>query len=120
MAYCRALIAVDGATSPAELLQPLLQAHGLDVQQPSHRTLMAYERPCAGRPIRDYVRLWADWSDLPQTGELWLETISGESMARSHTRCSDLLEQIRAALHGTEGISGPTHRHAGSSARTVA
>jgi hypothetical protein len=98
MAYCRALISVHGETSPAELLPPLLQAFGLDVQQPSHRTLMATERPCAGRPIRDYVRLWADWSDLAQTGELWLETISGESMARSRTRCSTLLEQISAAL----------------------
>lgn len=98
MAYCRALIPVHGETAPADLLQPLLQAYGLDVLQPSQRTLMAYERPCAGRPIRDYVRLWADWSDLAQTGEIWLETISGESMARSTTRCSALLEQITAAL----------------------
>ena len=98
MAYCRALIPLNGGVTPAELLPPLLQGLGLEVEPPSGPTLMAFERPCAGRPTRDYVRLWADWSDIAQTGELWLETLSGESMARSRTRCSDLLEKIRAQL----------------------
>ena len=98
MAYCRALIPLNGGVAPAELLAPLLQGLGLEVMRASGPTLMAFERPCTGRPTRDYVRLWADWSDIAQTGELWLETLSGESMARSHTRCSALLEQIRARL----------------------
>lgn len=98
MAHCRVLIPVAGGASPADLLPPLLQAHGLEVERPGNGVLMAFERPCSGRPIRDYVRLWADWSDIAQTGELWLEATSGESMAHSHTRCSDLLESIRAAL----------------------
>lgn len=59
---------------------------------------MAFERPAPGRPTRDYVRVWADWSDLAQTGDLWLETLSGESMARGSTRCAELLEQIRARV----------------------
>ena len=98
MAYCRALIPVGGGSSPADWLPPLLQAHGLDVEHPGGRTLMAFERPAPGRPTRDYVRVWADWSDLAQTGDLWLETLSGESMARGSTRCAELLEQIRARL----------------------
>ena len=98
MAYHRALICLKTETSPAELLPPLLQRFGLEVERPGKRTLMAFERPCMGRPTSEYIRLWADWSDLAQTGELWLETISGESMARSRTRCSTLLEQISAAL----------------------
>ena len=98
MAYCRALIPLDGGVAPADLLPPLLQGLGLEVEPASGHTLMAFERPCAGRPTRDYVRLWADWSDIAQTGELWLETLSGESMARSQTRCADLLNQIRARL----------------------
>jgi hypothetical protein len=98
MAYCRALIPLVGGVAPAELLPPLLNELGLEVEPASGPTLMAFERPCAGRATRDYVRLWADWSDISQTGELWLETISGESMAHSRTRCSDLLEQIRSAL----------------------
>jgi len=76
----------------------LLQGLGLEVEPPSGPTLMAFERPCAGRPTRDYVRLWADWSDIAQTGELWLETLSGESMARSRTRCAAVLEPIRSRL----------------------
>jgi hypothetical protein len=68
------------------------------VEQPGGRTLLAFERPCSGRPTRDYVRLWADWSDIAQTGELLLEALSGESMVRRHTRCSHLLEQILSAL----------------------
>lgn len=99
MAYCRALIPFGGGPSPAELLPPLLEGLGLEVEQPSGPTLMAFERPCAGRATRDYVRFWADWSDIAHTGELWLETLSGESMARSHSRCSALLEQIRAGLN---------------------
>ena len=98
MAYCRALIPLAGGLAPAELLPPLLQGLGLEVEPASGPTLMSFERPCAGRPTRDYVRLWADWSDIAQTGELWLETLSGESMAHSHTRCSELLEQIRSRL----------------------
>ena len=98
MAYCRALILLEGGIGPAELLPPLLQGLGLEVEPASGPNLMAFERPCTGRPTRDYVRLWADWSDIAQTGELWLETLSGESMARSRTRCSELLEQIRARL----------------------
>ncbi|MFM2081180.1 MAG: hypothetical protein RLZZ124_1555 [Cyanobacteriota bacterium] len=98
MAHFRALIPVGGGASPAELLPPLLQSLGLEVETPGHDVLVAFERPCAGRPLRDYVRLWADWSDIAQTGELWLEATSGESMAHSHTRCSDLLERIRTAL----------------------
>jgi hypothetical protein len=99
MAYCRALIPFGGEASPAELLPPLLEGLGLEVERPSGPTLMAFERPCTGRATRDYVRFWADWSDIAHTGELWLETISGESMARSHSRCSALLEQIRAGLN---------------------
>lgn len=100
MAYCRALIPYGGGPSPAETLTPLLQGLGLEVEPAAGPTLMAFERPCSGRATRDYVRLWADWSDIAQTGELWLETLSGESMARSHTRCSELLEQIRSRLGG--------------------
>ena len=98
MAYCRALICLTAGTSPAELLPPLLDALGLEVEQPGRRTLMAFERPCSGRPTRDYIRLWADWSDWGQTSELWLETLSGECMARSDTRCSSLLDQLTHAL----------------------
>ena len=98
MAYCRALIPLNDGRSPAESLPPLLKALGLDVEQPGRQTLMAVERPAPGRRTRDYVRLWADWSDIAQTGELWLETLSGESMARSRTRCSEVLEQIRSKL----------------------
>jgi len=98
MAYCRALIPVKAAGSPAEWLPTLLQDHGLEVEHPGGRTLMAFERPAPGRPARDYVRLWADWSDIALTGELWLETLSGESMAHDRTRCSELLEALRASL----------------------
>jgi hypothetical protein len=100
MAHCRALVSVGGGTSPAELLPPLLQSLGLEVERAGNGVLMAFEPPCSGRPVSDYVRLWADWSDFGQTGELLLDAISGESMAHSHTRCSDLLESIRTALQG--------------------
>ena len=98
MAYCRTLIRLNDGRSPGDALPVLLEALGLEVEQPGLCTLLAVERPVAGRPVRDYVRLWADWSDCAQTGELWLETLSGESMARRHTRCSDVMERIRQAL----------------------
>jgi hypothetical protein len=98
MAYCRALVPFRPSGSPGERLTPLLEGLGLQVEQPDGRTLMAFERPCAGRRTQDYVRVWADWSDLAATGELWLETLSGESMARTSTRCSAVLETIRSGL----------------------
>jgi hypothetical protein len=98
MACCRALIPLAQGVPPAELLPPLLQGLGLEVEPAIGPTLMAFERPCSGRRTRDYVRLWANWSDIALTGELWLEALSGESMARSHTRCSELLDQIRSRL----------------------
>ena len=100
MAYCRALVPFHGSRSPGELLRPLLEQLGLEVEQPDHRTLMAFELPCSGRPVNDYVRVWADWSDLANTGEVLLETLSGESMARSRTRCAAVLETIRSSLPG--------------------
>lgn len=98
MAYFRALIPFPSSASPEEQLRPLLEQLGLAVEQPDQRTLMAIERPCAGRRANDYVRVWADWSDIASTGELWLETLSGECMARSSTRCASLLERICAGL----------------------
>lgn len=99
MAYCRALIPFRHTSSPSEQLRPLLEQLGLDVEQPDHRTLVAFERPCSGRRVNDYVRVWADWSDLASTGELWLETLSGESMARSSTRCASVLDRICSGLN---------------------
>lgn len=98
MAHCRALIVLKAGLSPGQLLPPLLQSMGLEVEQPGRHSLMALERPCRGRPTRDYVRLWADWSEGCQSNELWLETLSGESMARSGSRCSRLLDQLTHAL----------------------
>jgi len=43
--------------------------------------------------------VWADWSDLASTGELWLETLSGECMARSSTRCASVLDRICTGLN---------------------
>jgi len=100
MAYCRTLIPIARGVSPSDLLSPLLEQLGLAVEQPDGRTLMAFELPCSGRPVQDYVRVWADWSDLANTGELLLETLSGESMARSRTRCAAVLETIRSSLPG--------------------
>lgn len=99
MAYCRTLVPFPKTSSPSELLKPLLESLGLDVEQPDQRTLMAFERPCSGRRVNDYVRVWADWSDMANTGELWLETLSGESMARGRTRCASVLETIRTGLN---------------------
>jgi len=48
--------------------------------------------------VNDYVRVWADWGDIPSTGELWLEALSGECMAHSSTRCASVLERIRSSL----------------------
>ena len=98
MAYCRALVPFRPSGCPSERLTPLLEGLGLQVEHPDGRTLMACERPCAGRPSQDDVRVWADWSDLAATGELWLETLSGESMGHSETRCSAVLETLRAGL----------------------
>jgi hypothetical protein len=98
MAYHRALICLKTETSPAELLPPLLQRFGLEVERPGKRTLMAFERPCMGRPTSEYIRLWADWNDQGPSSELWLETLSGECMARGRSRCSTLLEQLQQAL----------------------
>ena len=70
-----------------------------EVEQPDHRTLMAFERPCYDRRVNDYVRVWADWSDIASTGELWLETLSGECMARSSTRCASVLDRICTGLN---------------------
>ena len=99
MAYCRALVRFNSSSSPGALLRPLLEQLGLEVEQPDHRTLMAVERPCSGRRVNDYVRVWADWSDITSTGELWLETLSGESMARSSTRCASVLDRICSGLN---------------------
>ncbi len=99
MAYCRALVPFHSSSSPGELLRPLLEQLGLEVEQPDQRTLMAFERPCSGRRVNDYVRVWADWSDMSSTGELWLETLSGECMAHSSTRCASVLERIRSGLN---------------------
>lgn len=98
MAYCRTLIPMSPSASPGETLRPLLESLGLDVEQPDPRTLMAFERPCAGRRTRDYVRVWADWSDISSTGEMWLETLSGECMAHNRTRCASVLEAICGSL----------------------
>ena len=100
MAYCRTLIPIARGASPGELLAPVLEQLGLAVEQPDGRTLMAFELPCSGRPVNDYVRVWADWSDLANTGEVLLETLSGECMARSRTRCAAVLEIIRSSLPG--------------------
>ncbi|QVV67558.1 hypothetical protein [Synechococcus sp. LA31] len=99
MAYCRALVPFRSSNSPGELLRPLLEQLGLEVEQPDQRTLMAFERPCAGRRVNDYVRVWADWSDIASTGELWLETLSGECMAHSSTRCASVLDRICSGLN---------------------
>ena len=99
MAYYRTLIPMPRSASPQELLTPLLEDLGLAVEQPDSRTLMAFERPCSGRRTEDYVRVWADWSDIAKTGELCLETLSGESMARRCTRCAELLQRIRSGLN---------------------
>lgn len=98
MAYNRALICLKTETCLDELLPPLLQQFGLDVERPGKRSLMAFERPCMGRPTSEYIRLWADWNEQGPSSELWLETLSGESMARGRTRCSTLLEQLQQAL----------------------
>jgi hypothetical protein len=99
MAYCRALIPFRSSGSPSERLRPLLEQLGLEVEQPDPRTLMAFERPCSGRRANDYVRVWADWSDIDSTGELWLETLSGEFMAHSSTRCASVLDRICSGLN---------------------
>jgi hypothetical protein len=99
MAYCRALVPFRSSNSPGELLRPLLEQLGLEVEQPDQRTLMAFERPCSGRRVNDYVRVWADWSDIASTGELWLETLSGECMAHSSTRCASVLDRICSGLN---------------------
>lgn len=44
MAHCRALIVLKAGLSPGQLLPPLLQSMGLEVEQPGRHSLMALER----------------------------------------------------------------------------
>lgn len=93
MAYCRTHVPIQCSGSPEARLRPLLEQLGLVVEQPDHRTLVAFERCSDGRPAGEALRIWADWNDVAGSGELWLEALSSEGHG-----CTAMLERIRSGL----------------------
>jgi hypothetical protein len=101
MAHCRACLAVDPkAQSLNQTLTEVIDQLGLQVQEPLHKGawLIASERPQRGRHAQEHVQLLCDWSNLRNTGELAIETRSGESMAHSVTRAHELLQRLCSRL----------------------
>ncbi|MEB3173411.1 MAG: hypothetical protein VKL97_06055 [Cyanobacteriota bacterium] len=101
MAHCRACLAIDPAVqSLNQTLTEVIGQLGLQVQEPLHKGawLIATDPPQRGLTPHEHVQLLCDWSNLRNTGELAIETRSGESMAHSVTRAKSLLQQLCSRL----------------------
>ncbi|MBM5803892.1 MAG: hypothetical protein FJ078_07210 [Cyanobacteria bacterium K_DeepCast_35m_m2_155] len=101
MAHCRAVLPVDPTLEGINcLLSEVIAQLGLEISEPlqEHPWLIATDRPQRGLKAREYVRVLCDWSNLRNTGEMAIETRSGESMAHSDTRAKSLLQQLCSRL----------------------
>ncbi|MBM5809133.1 MAG: hypothetical protein FJ050_03335 [Cyanobacteria bacterium M_surface_7_m2_040] len=101
MAHCRAFLPVDlAAQELTALLTDLVGELGLQVEDPdrNHPWLIATDRPRRGLQAKDHVVVLCDWSNLRNTGEMAIETRSGESMAHRDTRAESLLQQLCSGL----------------------
>jgi len=104
MAHCRALLPVDLASQELNaLLTDLVGQLGMQVEAAnhSHPWLIATDPPRQGLPANEHVMVLCDWSNLRNTGEMAIETRSGESMAHSITPAESLLHQLCSRLGQT-------------------
>jgi len=109
MAYCRIQIPVSVPVQDLDrLIADLIRGIGMEVeQQPrQHDWLIGTEPPQPELRAQDHVTLLCDWSNLRNTGELTIETRSGESMARARTRAQSLLQQFCGTVQGPLGGRG--------------
>jgi len=109
MAFCRTQLPV---TVPAheldELIADRIRRIGMQVENHSQRQawLIGTESPQPSLRADEHVTLLCDWSNLRNTGELTIETRSGESMAHAQTRARSLLLTFCSALQGPLGGQG--------------
>ena len=101
MAYCRTQLAVPLQAQELDRLVPdLIRRLGLDVEESrSNRCCrIGTDRPQQGLSAKEHVVLLCDWSNLRNTGEVAIETRSGESMAHAQTRAQNLMQQFCGIL----------------------
>ncbi|MEB3234521.1 MAG: hypothetical protein VKM98_03750 [Cyanobacteriota bacterium] len=107
MAYCRALLPVDPtAENLNQMLTDLIDRLGMQVERRSQHgsCLIATDPPRCGLHANEHVMVLCDWSNLRNTGEVAIETRSGESMAHRDTRAQNLLQQLCRGL--SDGLMG--------------
>jgi hypothetical protein len=101
MAYCRTQLAVPLQAQDLDRLVPdLIRRLGLDVEESRGNAAcrVGTDRPHRGLSAREHVVLLCDWSNLSNTGEVAIETRSGESMAHTQTRAQLVLQEFCGCL----------------------
>jgi len=109
MAYCRTQLPVSVPVQDLDgLIAELIRGIGMQVErQPDHRDwLIGTELPQPALRANEHVTLLCDWSNLRNTGELTIETRSGESMAHACTRAQLLFQQFCGTVLGPLGGNG--------------
>ena len=108
MAYCHTNIAVRHQAQDLDRLVPeLIRRVGLTVEESrgNGNCRVGTDRPHQGLRAQEHVVLLCDWSNLRNTGEVAIETRSGESMALGQTtRAENVLQQFCGCLQ-QPGIS---------------
>lgn len=110
MAYFRRQLPVSVPVDELDhLIADLISQIGMqvEIQSNPHAWMIGTEPPQPALRPADHVTLLCDWSNLRNTGELTIETRSGESMAHARTRAQSLLQHccgtLQAALTGHGG-----------------
>lgn len=103
MAYFRSQLPVTIPVQKLDrLITDLISGIGMQLDNPyqPHTWRMGIEPPQPALRASDHVTLLCDWSNLSNTGELVIETRSGESMAHAHTRAESILQHCCWTLEG--------------------
>ena len=110
MAYFRSQLPVSVPIQELDrFITDLICGIGMQVETQSHphAWMIGTEPPQPALRAEDHVTLLCDWSNLRNTGELTIETHSGESMAHARTRAQSLLQHccgsLQASLSGQGG-----------------
>ena len=101
MAYYRSQLPVSVPVEELDhLIADLICRIGMQVETQSHchAWMIGTEPPQPALRADDHVTLLCDWSNLHNTGELTIETRSGESMAHARTRAQSFLQHFCGSL----------------------
>ncbi|MFM1812469.1 MAG: hypothetical protein RLZZ336_1407 [Cyanobacteriota bacterium] len=103
MAYFRSQLPVSVPVHKLDhLIADLIGGIGMQVETQSHphAWMIGTDPPQPALRPEEHVTLLCDWSNLHNTGELTIETRSGESMAHARTRAQSLLLHCCGTLQG--------------------